>query len=214
MKLSDSSLRNIGFSLWLVVVLAICILVFLAPMKRSVVPGYHEAAENWISHESLYFESKHAYFYFPQFALLFVPFHYLPTPYGDILWRLFQSALLVAGIWRMVNLSESTDKGFTFLCVSAIAIAACIGAIRNGQANVLLAALMIHSTASLARSQWWLAAFCMGVALVVKPLALVFILLAIIAYHSTIQHMYCLSTAKHLEKCCRLRSPPNIVLPI
>lgn len=180
---------SIGLSVWIVTVVIVSVLVFIAPMKRSVVPVYHEAAENWTAQKSLYLETKHAYFYFPQFALMFVPFHYLPMPFGDMLWRILQSALFITGLWRIVNLSASTDKGFLFLCVSAIAIASCIGAIRNGQANVLIAALMIHSAVSLARSQWWLAAFCMGGALAVKPLALVFIVLAVIAYHSTIPRL-------------------------
>ncbi len=176
--------RNIGFSLWILTVLIISILVFIAPLKHSVTPTYHEAVERWLTAKSLYFHTS--YFYFPQFVLIFTPFHYLPMPFSDILWRIFQAGLLITGIWRMVKLLPSSERGIFFLNMSLVAITPCIGAMRNGQANVLFAALTVNAVVYLAESRWWLAALCMISALAIKPLGLVLILLAAIGYRFTI----------------------------
>jgi alpha-1,2-mannosyltransferase len=180
----ESAYLNIAFSLWILTVLIISILVFIAPLKHSVTPTYHEAVERWLAAKSLYFHT--GYFYFPQFVLIFAPFHYLPVPFSDILWRIFQAGLLVTGIWRMVNLLPSSERGAFFLCMSLVAITPCIGALRDGQANVLFAALTVNSVVYLAESQWWLAALCMVSALAIKPIGLVLILLAAIGYRFTI----------------------------
>jgi alpha-1,2-mannosyltransferase len=183
---NKSVYRNIGFSLWILTVLIICVLVFIAPFKHSVTPVYHEAVERWVAAKSLYFDTINSFHYFPQFILFFAPFHYLPMPFGDIFWRIFQTGLLVTGMWRMVKLLPSSEKGLFFLYMSLVALTPCIGAVRNGQANVLFAALIVNSAVYLARSQWQLAALCMISTLAIKPLGLVLIFLAAIVYRPTI----------------------------
>ncbi len=182
-----SAYRNIGFSLWILTVLIISILVFIAPLKHSVTPTYHEAVERWLTAKSLYFHAS--YFYFPQFVLIFAPFHYLPMPFSDILWRIFQAGLLITGIWRMVKLLPSSERGIFFLYMSLVALTPCIGAMRDGQANVLFAALTVTSVVYLAESRWWLAAMCMISSLAIKPIGLVLISLAAICYRLTIRKL-------------------------
>ncbi|HET6514177.1 MAG TPA: glycosyltransferase family 87 protein [Thermodesulfovibrionales bacterium] len=183
----ESLYLNIGFSLWALTVLIICILVFIAPLTHTVVPVYHEAVERWGASKSLYTDTaNYRYFYFPQFALIFSPFHCVPMPFSDILWRIFEAGLLVTGMWKMVKLLPSSDKESFFLCMSLVVLTPCIGAMRNGQANVLFAALMVYSIVALAQSRWWPAAVFMIFSLAVKPIGLVLILLAVIVYPLTI----------------------------
>jgi alpha-1,2-mannosyltransferase len=164
----------------------ICILVFIAPFKHTVTPVYHEAVERWMASESIYINTINAYFYFPQFVLIFMPFHLLPIPLSDILWRIVSSGLLVWAIWRIVSLSRSLQNELLFLYMSLIALSPSLGAMYNGQGNVIFAALTVHAAASLAGSQWWIATLCMVGALAVKPIGLVMLLLAVVVYRTTI----------------------------
>lgn len=177
--------------IWVIVILVLCIIVFIAPLKHTVTPVYHEAVQRWMAGEPLYINptnlySASLYFYFPQFVFIFMPFHLLPNPFGDILWRIVQTGLLSWAIWRIISLSRTRQNERLFLYASVFSIIQSLGALRNGQANVFFAALTVHAAACLARSQWGLAALCLIVALTVKPLGLVMILLAVVVYRPTI----------------------------
>ncbi len=177
---------KIATYVWVATISIISILVFLAPLKRTVTPVYHEAVERWMAGQSLYVDTAHAYFYFPQFVFVFLPFHLLPVPIGDIFWRIVSTALLSWGIWRIVSLAHTPQNTLLFLYASLIALTPSFGAMRNGQANVLFAALTVHAAANLAQSHWWFAILCMVGALTVKPIGLVMILLAAVIYRSII----------------------------
>lgn len=175
---------KIAISIWGAVIVVICLLVFLAPLKHTVTPVYHEAVEEWLAGQSLYVGTS--YFYFPQFVFVFLPFHLLPVPIGDIFWRILSIALLSWGIWRIVSLIHTPQNTRLFLYASLIALTPSFDAMRNGQANVLFAALTVHAAASLAQSWWWFAILCMVGTLTIKPLGLVMILLAAVVYRSII----------------------------
>lgn len=176
---------KIAIYLWGAATSIISLLVFLAPYKRTVTPVYHEAVERWLAGQSLYV-GDHAFFYFPQFVFVFLPFHLLPVPIGDIFWRIASAALLSWGIWRIVSLAHTPQNTRLFLYASLIALTPSLGAMRNGQANVLFAALTVHAVASLSKAHWWIAIICMVAALIVKPIGLVMILLATVIYRPII----------------------------
>ncbi len=183
-------------SVWLILLSVVCIMVFLDPFGHTVTPVYHMAVEKWLSNESLY--SSNVMHYFPQFVFMFMPFHLCPVPVGDILWRIISVGLLAWSLWRLVGLEGSPRNAELFLYVSLLAIAPCIGAIRNGQANVVFAALTIHAAVSIARSQWWIATVCLIVALISKPIGLVMMLLASAVYRPLIPRL-CIGLALFLS---------------
>jgi alpha-1,2-mannosyltransferase len=173
-------------SIWSLTLLVICIIVYVAPHNHTVTNVYREAVEKWMVSESLYFNTINAYFYFPQFVFIFFPFHLLPMPFGDILWRVVSAGLLFWAIWRIVSLSCTMQNELLFLYVSLVALIPSIGAMQIGQANALFAAMTVHAAACLARSQWLGATLCLVVALAVKPLGVVMILLAVVYYRPII----------------------------
>ena len=81
-----------GAALWLAPLVVVCVMVARDSSKRSVTPVFHLAAERWRARGDLYADPR-GYHYLPQFALLFAPFHALPAPAGDILWRSLSVAL-------------------------------------------------------------------------------------------------------------------------
>jgi alpha-1,2-mannosyltransferase len=176
----------LGVGLWSLALVAVSVMVAIDPAKRAVTPVFHLAAERWWAHGQLYADVR-GFHYLPQFALLFAPFHALPVPVGDILWRCLSVALVLWGIAGFVRQARPRhpDRFFFFSCL--LALAPCLGAIRNGQTNLAFAGLCVLLAALLAASRWRSAAACLVVLVVVKPLGLVLLLLAPWVYRELIK---------------------------
>jgi len=170
----------LAFAMWIVPLLVIAGMVIHDPSRRSVVPVYHQAVENWWAQQSLY--AGWSYHYLPQFAVLFMPFHLLPSPVGDVLWRFVSVGLLVGGIWRLSRQQFGKEAPRAFLLITLLAMPLTLGALRNGQANVAFAALTLQAVACLLPQQWWAAAAFMVLAAAVKQFGIVPILLAAVVY--------------------------------
>src|SRR5450759_3531919 len=97
---SDRHIR-VAVGIWIAAVLVIGLLVCLTPLKHTVTPVYHEAVTKWLAGKPLY--SEYSFHYPPQFIFLFMPFHLLPSPVGDILWRVVSTGLLVWGLWKIIS---------------------------------------------------------------------------------------------------------------
>jgi len=176
---------EIALAVWSIALLIICVMVFRSPSANSVTPVYHDAVEHWLDLTPLYLERN--FHYFPQFVFLFMPFHFLKVPYGDVLYRVFSVASLVWGLWRAINLvRQPMGKNLSFLCVTLICLGPSLGAIRNGQANLAFAAIATNAVVCLARSQWWRASFLLVVGAIVKPIGLVMLFFSAVLYHAII----------------------------
>ncbi|MBI5687219.1 MAG: DUF2029 domain-containing protein [Verrucomicrobia bacterium] len=166
---------------WIVPLLVISVMVFASPERRSVVPVYHKAVQDWWAQQSLY-QPDFSYHYLPQFAVLFMPFHLLSSPVGDLLWRFVSVGLLVSGLWRLSRQQFGSEAARAFLWSTLLVMPLTLGAQRNGQANVLFAALTLQAVACLSLRQWWAVAVFMVLSVAVKHLGLVLILLAVVVY--------------------------------
>ncbi|MEP6993197.1 MAG: hypothetical protein ABI968_01655, partial [Acidobacteriota bacterium] len=87
--------------LWLTALAVVSVMIAAHPAERSVTPVFHLAVVRWWMREPLYADFR-GFHYLPQFALLFTPFHALPSPAGDIIWRLVSIGVCVAGIRAMI----------------------------------------------------------------------------------------------------------------
>jgi len=172
--------RRIAYSLWITAALVVLTIVVLFPYTHTDTLTYHQAVERWSLREPLYLNS--IFFYFPQFILFFMPFHSLPFLLGDVLWRIVSVALLFWGLRRIVNSSDLPKDERFFLYASLVVISSAVGALRNGQANLIFGALSLHAAAGLAGSRWWTASLCLIGALIIKPLGLVMLVSALIVY--------------------------------
>jgi len=168
--------------LWIATMGFICAGLIFRFSHRNVTPDYHAAVERWIAGQTI-FGSFH---YFPQFVFLFFPFHVIPAPWGDVLWRLLSSALLAWGLWRLMSLVDAQRTSQLFLFATLIVLVPSFDALRNGQANVIFAAFTVHAAFSLAESRWAEATAWLLLGLVAKPIGLVMILLAALVYRDLI----------------------------
>jgi len=173
----------LALSVWVLSVAGISVLVFRAPSKGTVTTVYHEVVNRWLTNQPIYPDGwMYSFYYFPQFVFAFIPFHFLPVPLGDILWRAVSTGLFAWGIWRVINLFGPDRSRLLFWCATIIAFAPSLGAMRNGQANLIFAAFTAHAAACLGRSAWGTASLCLLCALMIKPLGLVMVLLAALVY--------------------------------
>ena len=168
-------------AIWVLPMLVIAVMVIAQPNTRTVTHIYHEAVKHWWAGTRLYGRLT-AFHYLPHFAPLFTPFHALPRPWGDVLWRLGAAALLATGLWRAVRLQFGSEAPRVFLWASVLAVPLSLPALRNGQANALFSALTLHAVACLPRQQWWTATVLAVLAVAVKPIGVVLVLLAPFVY--------------------------------
>lgn len=173
--------RRAALLLWVIALVVITAMVVTRPEKRTLIPLYREASLNWLGGEALY-EGPSGMNYLPCFAVLFTPFAVLPTPVADLAWRYVTALLLIGGLWRLSRGISEEGAERRFLVATALAMPLCLGVLRNGQANGMIAALTLQAAAALAWRQWTLATVCMVLALAVKPLGVVFIGLAVVMY--------------------------------
>jgi len=166
---------------WLAFVCAIAAVVVDAPDYRTVTPNYRDASFHWFAGRAIYTEGKHGFLYFPQAAILFSPFAYLPSPTGEVLWRMVSIGGLALAIWRWASLSGVVGHRVFFL-MTLLTIPPAVASARNGQMNLVLTALTALAFVELAHERWRAAAcwLCLGAAM--KPLTIVPIAVAFLVY--------------------------------
>ena len=167
---------------WLGFMGVIGVWVAYHPTASSVTTYYHDSSIHWLARADLYSGGHMTMNYLPQFAIVFSPFHLLPVPAGDVLWRLCAIVLLATGILRFAKQIFGDQAPRLFLGATILSLALSAPAACNGQSNMLLGALMLHAAASLSARQWWLAAGLIVSAIVAKPVAIVLALLAPMVY--------------------------------
>ncbi len=156
--------------------------IILAGNKRTVWPAYRNAGAHWESGEALYQlgpgqVAGHGFLYFPQAAILFVPFSHIPEPASGILWRGLSLALLALGVWRIATLLQANAEK-AFLLATAVAIPTCLAGLRTGQATLAMTGMILIAIEAFARSKNGRAAAWLALSIAIKPLGVVLALLA------------------------------------
>ncbi|MGD0390217.1 MAG: glycosyltransferase family 87 protein [Tepidisphaeraceae bacterium] len=184
-QISNKHLSEFAWMLWgmMFVFVAAQVLHNDSPDNSNECWGYARATSAWWARENLYDTTNiDGFLYLPQAAIIYTPFAVLNHPIGDVLWRLVGLGAFCHGLWRMSKLLSPSQALRVFAIGSFIALAPTYNALRNGQANLQIAALMLHATVDLVQHRWWRAAIWLTVGFAVKPIVLVMILLAAALY--------------------------------
>jgi len=164
---------------WILYGLILGIVVAVDPDRRTVTPNYRQAAEKWWQgEEDIYFAKKKGFLYLPQSAILYSPFTIGPKQIGEPLWRIVSLGALAWGLWRAARMASPPGTTTAFALLTAFVIPSSFASAGNGQMNILLSALMLHTAVDWASQRNLRAAFWLCLALCLKPLAIVFLLLA------------------------------------
>jgi hypothetical protein len=162
--------------LWIAYVLVISAMTLLQPL-RSLTPLYQQSAiDFWIGRrEPLDFGQ--GFYYLPASRILYSPFAFLGVAIGGLLWRLAGFGLLTLSAWRWAALLTPKVADRSFATILVLMIPASAGALRNGQFDAPVWPLMALAAAAVAVGAWWRAAALLGLALALKPTAIVAALL-------------------------------------
>jgi hypothetical protein len=162
---------------WGGALLVVGLRVFFWPGQRSVYPEYAAAGQHWRQGQDLYV-GLGGYRYSPPATLLFALLSLAPASWGEVFWRLLSTAVFLGGLisWeRACPGSAPVRRGGFLLAAAPLALSS----LNNGQANLLLAGLLVLAVAAAARRRWNLATVCLVAACLLKayPVALALLLL-------------------------------------
>lgn len=173
----ERSAQGAAWAVWAVFLTIICVVVAIAPEKRSVTGIYRTAAVHFRAGKNLYAPSPYDFLYLPSGAVLYTPFTWPPLPIGEVLYRLMIGGLYATAIWRLAYHLRGDRSGSYFLVLTLLVLPVAAASLRNGQMNAILAAGFIHGVLSIIQKRWWWAAAALGLALAAKPTAIVMVLL-------------------------------------
>ncbi len=192
-----NSRRSLGlaWAIWATLALVVCVMVARAvhksietgqDEKNSVTSVYRSAAEGFLASTPIYKaasddkDSKHGWLYPVWSALVYVPFTLPPRVVGEVLWRVVCIGLYA---WAIARLSQLVDASYPgsrrlhFFTLTLLTFLAAIGSARNGQMNLPLGAAMLLGVLEVHERRWWRATAWLALAIVMKPIAIVMILL-------------------------------------
>jgi len=167
----------ISWAGWAVLFLATSAII-LHDSSRSIFPIYQYAALAWFKGQQIYEMSGIGGFtYFPQAAILFTPFALLPSAAGEMAWRLVSIGAIAFALRSFGSLVAERSGKNLFPLMTLVAIPIVWDCARNGQATLLMTAVMLMAVVDVARLHWWRATLWLALAVAIKPLAIVLVLL-------------------------------------
>lgn len=166
---------------WAVAVLVIALHVSLSSRAHSSFTDYWLAGQRWLHGEFLYPLDK-GYFYSPVAAGWFAPFAAVPPRLGGVVWRLLSATALVGAVFasgRILWPEQDRARWTGWALIALLPLA--LGNISNGQANVLVTALLLFAIIASAQGAWTVAAVAYAVAAAFKiyPLAVALLVTAL-----------------------------------
>lgn len=174
--LRTTILKCLPWAIWTGLLLLVS-LRLLGGEHRSVTSAYAQAARFWMAGEPMYEMTGRGFLYFPQAALVYLPFAMLDSPWGDVLWRACGLGLFAWSILRISRVMAPKDPEF-HLGIAFVSALLCFSCLRNGQSTLPMTALMLLAAECIFQQRWNRAALCLVLGFAVKPLVLVMILLA------------------------------------
>lgn len=165
-----------AYGLWFLLFIVVSVIFIFGHHEHTVVNNYRQAAIHWLSAKNLYNHRGVGFIYLPSCAVLFIPFAQLPNTVMEIGWRLLSISALAYAIYEWFSLIQ--QKKHYFFWVTLICLPLAYSSARNGQMNLLLAALMLLSCSALIKGRYSRATIflCLGIAF--KPTMVVLLLLA------------------------------------
>ncbi|MEC7351816.1 MAG: glycosyltransferase family 87 protein [Planctomycetota bacterium] len=169
--------RN-AWLIWLGFAIGVVLFAWSEGFSHTVTSAYRGGAEPWLAHQPIYTVSQWGGFLYPPVsAMLFAPFTLLPHDLGEALWRLTNLGVLAWGV-RQASAAASRLGGVELFPLSTLlCLAALLPAARNGQATLLITGLLLVAVEATVRRRWWTAGAMLALATVIKPIAVVLLLL-------------------------------------
>jgi hypothetical protein len=176
---------------WIVFFSAVAILVAHNPMAHEDCHVYAAASHDWWAGQDVYGHNVRidGFLYLPQFAILYTPFYLMGPLIGGLAWRAMAWILYATGMWRISKVLAPHHYLAIFALATAAAMPQGVASLRNGQANLHIAGLMLQTGAELSQRNWWRATFWLVAGVVIKPIMIVMLLLSAAVYRPLIPRL-------------------------
>ena len=179
MTISKPVFDRLGFSLWIGAFLVVLALVLWSPDTRTVLLAYRDGSEKLLAGQPLYnLQSEMGYLYAPAFATLYVPLLKLGPHLGGLVWHVIGFAVLSFAAMRQVRKLGGQELTWLLSFGLFLALPMALGAIRNGQATILLTGACWLLTLSALEGRRAETFFWASLAVIAKPTAIIMLLLA------------------------------------
>jgi hypothetical protein len=209
---------------WLAIAMVCCARAFFYPTSHTVYHNYANAGRSWLAGTDAYDLARDAngavvarmsgYRYSPLVSAAFVPFSLLPDSWGGLLWRLVNYLCFFAAFAWFIR---EVLPGVASLGINArtslwlLILPLTVGSMNNGQANVLLMALLLAAGAAAMRQRWNLTAIVLAAACLLKIYPLAVALLMVVIFPRQLGWRFALALGVGLALPFGLQNP-NYVL--
>jgi hypothetical protein len=170
---SHSFWETAALAVWAIALIFLAARPLLLSQRGTSFDTYNLAGSHWLRSEGVYTHWM-GFVYSPFVAAFFAPFSFLPTSIANIIWRLINAAILLAGVAALLKVDlfpgiKRDRVGIAYLLLVPLVI----GNIDISQANPLVAGLIMLAVAAAYTERWNWAAFCIAIATLFKiyPLA-------------------------------------------
>ncbi|MCI0380560.1 MAG: DUF2029 domain-containing protein [Gemmataceae bacterium] len=179
---------------WIACCFVILVRAYLMPDRQTVYTAYAMAGREWLAGGDPYELERIApggevvmiarYRYAPLASAIFVPYGFMPDDLGGVVWRVLSfTALAVAFYWFTRTVVPGGDRwtALSWATLWLVLLPMSLPSMNNGQANVLMTALILSAVTATRFERWNLAALCVagGFFLKLYPLAIGLLLAAI-----------------------------------
>lgn len=166
---------------WIIPAIVIGILAGTRPEQHTVSGSYHQATQSWWEGKDIYVGPK-GMNYFPHFIFFYTPFHFLPLPVCEVLWRMVSIGTIATGVWKLVRTLWPADVNKAFLLATVLAMPLSLGAVRNANSNAVFGGVVLWAVIAILNEHWRTAAWLTILSIMLKPLGVVLLLLAPLYY--------------------------------
>ncbi|MDF3215229.1 DUF2029 domain-containing protein [Mesorhizobium sp. M7A.F.Ca.CA.001.09.2.1] len=178
MTISKPVFDRLGFGLWIGAFLVVLALVLWSPHTRTVWQAYIDGSEALQAGLPLYdTQSEMGYLYAPAFAALYAPIVKLGPHLGGLVWHSIGFAVLTYAAMRQVRKLGGGELTWLLSFGLFLALPMAVGAIRNGQATILLTGACWLLTLSALEGRRAETFFWASLAIIAKPTAIIMLLL-------------------------------------
>lgn len=173
---ADKKIYQTSWLLWILYLLILSAIIIFSHHPRSVTPNYYQAAQHWLSGSNLYNGTGTGFIYFPQAAILYIPFSIFPFKVSEILWRVFSLSLLIYSFFQFSKQTNPKFHSQVFLVFTILSLLLGFDSARNGQFNLVLSAFMLFACSAFINKHYFKTALFLVLGFAFKPTMIVFLL--------------------------------------
>ena len=180
----DAVSTRLAWTAWVILTVITCVGVADKLHDRPHEPltnrSEEYASRQWWAEGDLYRPFEREFFlYLPHAAILYSPFHLGPDLLRNVLVRIVYVGLFALALFVFAGLGNPRRRGQRFFLMTLVCIPLAGHSARGAQMNLPLAAFMLLATVAIARGRWSWATVALLVGVVLKPLGVVWLLLAV-----------------------------------